>query len=320
VGQMPYWPSYLYLLDSGMLASRVEEAYESLRECCLCPRECGLDRLAGDRGFCQSGVSPVVASHTLHYMEEPVISGTRGSGAVFFSNCVLRCTYCQNFPISQLGVGNEVTVKQLAEMMLHLQHQGAHNINLVTPTHFVPQLLAAVHLAALNNLRLPIVYNSGGYDSMVTLRLLDGVVDIYLPDAKYASNDVAARYSKAGGYVESNRAALKEMHRQVGDVQVDREGLATRGLIIRHLVLPGGLAGTAAILKFIRNQISHSASVSLMDQYFPTPRVASERFLNRKVTWEEWDQALLAFEESGLENGWVQEHVCEESDALIGVE
>jgi len=303
------YPTYLELHRSGELKRRIERAYAMLSQCRLCPRECGVDRLRGERGFCRAGAEPIVASWNVHPWEEPPISGTRGSGTIFFSGCTGRCLFCQNYPISQLGVGNTVSVQRLAEMMLELQDRGCHNINLVTPTHFVPQILAALELAIEGGLRLPLVYNTSGYERVETLQLLDGVVDIYLPDAKYADDETARRLSGFVRYVEANRAALKEMFRQVGDELVlDGEGIARRGLIVRHLVLPEGLAGTGEVLRLIAENLSPHVHVSLMDQYFPAHKAVGHPVLGRKITAEEYAEALRAFEEAGLTNGWMQEH------------
>jgi len=304
-------PSYLRLHASGELTRRIERAYEILKHCTLCPRYCGVNRLAGERGYCRSGAEPIIASWAAHPWEEPPISGANGSGTIFFTYCTARCLFCQNYPISQLGVGQQVTVQRLAEMMLELQGRGCHNINLVTPTHFVPQILAALPIAIEQGLRLPLVYNSSGYETIGTLRLLDGVVDIYLPDAKYADEAVARRLSGFCGYVAANRAALREMYRQVGkELLLDENGLAARGMIIRHMVLPGGLAGTRQVLAWIAHQLSPFIHISLMAQYFPAHKAVGDPILGRKITDEEYLEALAAFDALGLERGWRQEH-CE---------
>lgn len=309
---MTWEPGYLALNRSGDLARRIEETRALLSPCRLCPRECGVDRLSGEEGFCRSGAQPKVASWTLHPWEEPPISGTRGSGTLFFSGCTGHCLFCQNYPISQMGVGNLVTVERLAGMMVELQQRGAHNVNLVTPTHFVPQILAALPLAIEMGLRLPLVYNSGGYESVEVLRLLDSVVDVWLPDAKYADDEIARRLSGFSRYVEHNRAALREMYRQVRDeILLDDEGIARRGLIIRHMVLPGGLAGTGEIMRWIASELSPGVHVSLMAQYFPAHRAVGHPLLGRKLTPEEYEDALAAFDEAELERGWRQEHDCE---------
>jgi putative pyruvate formate lyase activating enzyme len=302
-------PSYLERYHRGELAPRIERAYALLESCTLCPRECGVNRLAGQQGFCCVGLKPKVASWNVHPWEEPPISGSRGSGTIFFSGCTGRCLFCQNYPISQLGVGNVVSVDRLAEMMLELQGKGCHNVNLVTATHFVPQILAALPHAIEGGLRLPLVYNSSGYEAVEVLRLLDGVVDIWLPDAKYADDDTALRLSGFRHYVEHNRAALQEMHRQVGDELVlDENGLAKRGMIVRHLVLPEGLAGTGEVLNWIATALSPRVHVSLMDQYFPAHRAVGHAALGRRVTPEEYEEALRAFEAARLVRGWRQEH------------
>lgn len=310
-------PGYLPLHRSGELSRLIEAAYSLLAPCRLCPRECGVDRLSGEEGFCRSGAVPKVASWTLHPWEEPPISGTRGSGTIFFSGCTGRCLFCQNYPISQLGVGNVVTVERLAEMMIELQQRGAHNINLVTPTHFVPQILAALPLAIEMGLHLPLVYNSSGYESVEVLRLLDGVVDVWLPDAKYAADDIARQLSGFPHYVVDNRTALREMYRQVGDeLLLDNEGLARRGLIIRHMVLPGGLAGSREVLNWIASELSPRLHVSLMAQYFPAYRAVDHPLLGRKLTAEEYEEALAAFDEAGLERGWCQQQEYEDEELL----
>lgn len=302
-------PSYLSLYRSGELARRAERAWAGLESCRLCPHECGVNRSAGEIGVCRSSAELKIANWTLHPWEEPPISGSRGSGTIFFSGCTGRCRFCQNYPISQLGAGNVFSVERLAGMMLELQSRGAHNVNLVTPTHFVPHVMAALPRAIEGGLRLPLVYNTGGYESVETLRLLDGVVDVYLPDAKYADDATARRLSGLPRYVEVNRAALREMLRQVGeDLVLDSDGLARRGLIVRHMVLPEGLAGTAEVLAWIADKLSPRVHVSLMDQYFPAHRAVGDPILGRKVTFEEYLAALEAFDSAGLERGWRQFH------------
>ncbi|MBM4428907.1 MAG: radical SAM protein [Chloroflexi bacterium] len=307
-------PGYLELHATGVLEERIGRAYKILRRCSLCPRDCGVDRLAGEKGYCQAGAELTVASWNAHPWEEPPISGAQGSGTIFFSHCTARCLFCQNYPISQLGVGNQVTVQCLAEMMLELQARGCHNINLVTPTHFVPQILAALPLAIGEGLRLPLVYNSSGYETAETLRLLDGVVDIYLPDAKYADDRVARRLSGFLGYVQANRVALQEIYRQVGpELVLDEQGLAVRGMIIRHMVLPEGLAGTLQVLTWIARELSPLVHISLMAQYFPAHKAIGHPVLGRKLTDEEYLQALEAFDAVDLERGWRQEY-CRAED------
>lgn len=301
-------PSYIPLYESGELARRAAQAQAMLARCELCPHRCRVDRLAGELGRCRSGVLPRVASWNLHWREEPPISGTRASGTIFFSGCTGRCRFCQNYPISQLGVGQEVSVERLAEMMLELQRKGAHNINLVTPTHFVAAILAALPFAIRGGLRLPLLYNSSGYERVETLRLLDRVIDIWLPDAKYADDEIARRLSGFPGYAAHNRAALQEMYRQVGDeLALDEQGIAQRGIIVRHLVLPDGLAGTAQVMTWIAAHLSPNVHISLMSQYFAAFQCVGDPILGRKITPKEYQAAFDALDAAGLENGWVQE-------------
>jgi putative pyruvate formate lyase activating enzyme len=291
------------------LTERAQDALDALRSCDVCPRACRVDRTDGGRGACGVGVQPVIASWNVHPWEEPPISGTRGSGTIFFSGCTGKCSFCQNYPISQYRYGNTVSIQRFAEMMLELQGRGVHNINFVTPTHFVPQILTAVDAAAEQGLRIPLVYNTSGYDTVETLRLLEGVVDIWLPDAKYTDNAVARRLSGFPRYVEHNRAALQEIFRQVSaELVLDDDGIARRGMIIRHLVLPAGLADTPGVMRWIAAELSPKVHVSVMDQYFPAYQVLDDPVLGRKITPEEYEAALDAFDAAGLENGWLQEH------------
>ena len=301
-------PTYLHLEASGELASRVEAAWAILGDCKLCPRQCRVNRLEGKLGFCRSGAQARVASWNRHPWEEPPISGTRGSGTIFFSGCTGACLFCQNYPISQLGVGQEVSADQLASMMLELQARGCHNVNLVTATHFVPQVLAALQLAIPRGFHLPLIYNTSGYETVETLRLLEGVVDVYLPDAKYADDNIARELSDFRWYVRSNRVALKEMLRQVGpSLRLDDNGLAVRGMIVRHLVLPGGLAGGSEVARWLAANLSTELHVSIMGQYFPAHRAVGHPTLGRKVWASEYAAAIAAFVEAGFENGWQQE-------------
>jgi putative pyruvate formate lyase activating enzyme len=307
-------PGYLALHRSGELAARAQAARTRLAHCDVCPRRCGTNRLAGRPGVCGVAQDPVIASWNVHPWEEPPISGTRGSGTIFFSGCTGKCRFCQNYPISQLGHGNRVTVERFAEMMLELQARGCHNINFVTPTHFAPQILAAVEVAAGWGLRIPLVYNTSGWETVETLRSLEGVVDLWLPDAKYISDEVAHRISGFTNYVAVNRAALKEIYRQVGpELLLGEDGIARRGMIIRHLVLPHDLSGTGEALAWIGRELSPKVHVSLMDQYFPAYLVLDDPMLGRKITQDEYQAALAGFEAAGLENGWFQDH-CEPYD------
>jgi putative pyruvate formate lyase activating enzyme len=309
-----YEPGYVALLESGALEERVEKLYALLASCTVCPRDCGNDRLANVLASCASGLDPVVSSYTAHFGEEPVLSGTRGAGNVFFGNCNLRCVYCQNWQISQdwkTQRTNEVTVERLAEMLLELQDRGCHNIGFVSPTHYAPQMAKAVLLAARADLRLPIVYNTNAYDSVEVLRLLDGIVDVYLPDFKYADASAGWLYSKIPDYPERSREALLEMYRQKGSSLVyGDDGLLKSGLVVRVLVLPNGVAGVADSLAWVAETLSPRVAISLMAQYYPIHRAAkNERYsaLSREITAGEWEEALAALEGNGLENGFQQE-------------
>jgi putative pyruvate formate lyase activating enzyme len=299
-------PSYLELWRSGELRRRAELALARLEACDLCARECGVNRrLSAEKAGCHTGSRAWVSSYGPHFGEEDPLVGVSlarpgGSGTVFFTWCNLRCQFCQNHDISQGGQGREVEPEELAGMMLSLQEQGCHNINLVSPSHVVPQMLVALLLAAEAGLHLPLVYNSGGYDSPETLKLLDGVVDIYMPDMKYDRADVARRFSGVGNYPDVNRAAVKEMHRQVGDLALDDGGVARRGLLVRHLVLPEGLAGTAGVVRFLRDEISPNTYINVMAQYRPCYRARELPPLDRRITGEEYREALRLAEEAGL--------------------
>jgi putative pyruvate formate lyase activating enzyme len=296
------------MISDAELQQRIEAAYSLLESCRVCPRECGVNRLKNDKlGFCRSGLNPIVSSASAHHGEEPPISGTKGSGTIFFANCNLRCVYCQNYPISQLGNGAEKTPGELACQMLSLQEQGCHNLNLVTPTHFMPQILKALGIARERGFTLPVVYNTSGYESVEALQLLEGIVDVYLTDMRYADDKIARRYSTAVHYPEINQAAVAEMYRQVGNLEVDEQGIAKRGLIIRHLVLPNKLSGTEAIMKFLAEDISKDVSISLMSQYFPAYKAQGVKELSRRITAEEYEEACQIMLKYGLENGWMQE-------------
>jgi putative pyruvate formate lyase activating enzyme len=294
-------PAYVALLASGELARRAEAAYRHLEDCDLCARYCHVDRRRTIRGAaCRTGERAVVASFGPHHGEEEPLRGSRGSGTIFFSWCNLRCVYCQNWEISQKGIGREVEPAELAEMMLGLQEEGCHNVNLVSPSHVVAQILAAVSVAAGRGLRLPLVYNTGGYDSPEALELLDGVIDIYMPDMKYGDSETARRHSHVRSYWEVNRAAVKEMHRQVGDLRIGREGLAERGLLVRHLVLPADVAGTGKVLAFIAEEISRNTYVNIMAQYRPCYRAFDDPPLDRPITRVEHEAALALAARHGL--------------------
>ncbi len=289
---------------------RIKEAYSVLGSCCLCGNRCGVDRLKGEKGKCKSGAEVMVSSYNLHFGEEPPISGTSGSGTIFFTNCSLSCIYCQNYPISQLGNGNAISAKRLAQMMMELEVRGAHNVNLVTPTHFIPQIIEAFFLARESGFVLPMVYNTSGYESQDALKLLDGIIDIYLVDMRYSDNKTGELYSGIKDYVEVNRAAVKEMFSQVGHLTLDSKGIAHSGLIIRHMILPSGLAGSEKTFQFIAQQVSDEVWVALMDQYFPAHRAERYPALKRKTTLNEYMKAEKALFDSGLKNGWVQERMA----------
>jgi putative pyruvate formate lyase activating enzyme len=299
--------NYIDLFQSGELLQRVCTAYRRLKACDLCPHDCGVNRIRGERGICNAGLLPRIAAASVHTGEEPPISGSRGSGTIFISGCSLSCRFCQNFPISQLGNGQDLSTRALAEKMLRLQQQRVHNINFVTPTHFLPQILAALWLAIPLGFRLPLVWNSSGYEKLDALQLLDGLVAIYLPDMKYTDDDTADFLSNAPGYRGINRTAVSEMLRQVGHLQLDDQGLATKGLIIRHLVLPGALSGTRETLGWIAGNLGRETHISLMRQYFPAHRAPDTPGISRKITSGEYDRAEGWLVEFGLENGWVQD-------------
>ncbi len=286
---------------------RLRALYRLTKRCKICPRECGAWRFGGEKGVCQSLKLPEVSSHNLHYGEEPPISGLKGSGTIFLTHCNLRCIFCQNYPISHFGNGTPVTVKHLSEMMLNLQTRGAHNINFVTPTHYTAQIAHAIVLARQKGLKIPIVYNTSGYERVETLRLLAGLIDVYMPDIKFARPETARRYAHADDYFAVAKSAVKEMHRQVGNLILDNEGLAVRGLLIRHLVLPGHVEETGEILRFIAEEISPHTYISLMSQYFPAHQAIHDSLLSRRLYRHEYDTAKRFLEMYHLDFGWTQE-------------
>jgi putative pyruvate formate lyase activating enzyme len=293
-------PAYLQSFRSGLLRRKAEKARERLSACTLCPRRCGADRLAGETGVCRTGRLAWISSFNPHFGEEAPLVGTHGSGTVFFTHCNLLCIFCQNFDISHQGIGQEVTDDQLAAVMLALQEQGCHNINFVTPSHVVPQILTALDIAASRGLKAPLVYNSGGYDLPETLELLDGVVDIYMPDFKFWDSEVARKTCDAADYPEVARFALKEMHRQVGDLEITADGIACRGLLVRHLVLPGGMAHTRQVMRFIAREISPRTYVNLMSQYRPCGRAHEVAGLATALTSAEYRCAVNEALEEGI--------------------
>jgi putative pyruvate formate lyase activating enzyme len=293
-------PAYVRLLHSGELQARAALAHAGLAECRLCAWECRTNRLAGKTGACKTGTLAEVSSYGPHPGEERPLSGWNGSGTVFFARCNMRCQYCQNAEISQVRPGKPTSPEALASILLELQEMGCHNINFVTPSHVVAQILAAVLIAAQQGLRLPLVYNTGGYDALDSLRLLDGVIDIYMPDMKYSSAAIAKVYSKIPHYPQVNQAAVREMHRQVGDLVLDENGIARRGLLVRHLVLPHDLAGSAETLRFLAQEISPNTYLNLMDQYRPAFNARQFPKLRRPITRQEYAHALALAESGGL--------------------
>lgn len=308
-------PKFLQLYRTGELEKRVEALEKLLESCTICPKDCGNNRLNDEIAACYSGRLPIVSSYTAHFGEEPVLSGKNGAGNIFFGNCNLRCVYCQNYQISQTWKTqkkNEISHERLAEIMLKLQEKGCHNIGFVSPTHFVPQMARGILIAAEKGLRLPIVYNTNAYDSVEVLKLLDGIVDIYLPDLKYADNEAGFEFSKIRGYKDFARDAIKEMFRQTGDELIyDENGLLQKGLVIRLLVLPNDLAGIEENLRWIRDELSPKVAISLMAQYYATNKAKSdERYilLSRRISQNEWFSAVSLLEELGMEEGFMQEY------------
>ncbi len=293
-------PAYINAFETGVLQDKIKAAHRLMSPCNICPRKCRIDRLSGETGICKTGISAFVSSYNPHFGEEAPLTGTRGSGTIFFTHCNLMCLFCQNFDISHQGYGQEVSHKDLAAIMLALQHQGCHNINFVTPSHVVPQILSALEIAIQDGLKIPLVYNSGGYDRPATLRLLENVFDIYMPDFKFWDGEIADRACQARDYPEIARNALREMHRQVGDLTLDENGIAQKGLLIRHLVLPGGLAGTREIMRFIAREISTQSYVNIMSQYRPCGRASEIKGLNVSVSPTEFQTALQQAIEEGI--------------------
>ena len=304
-------PCYIALFKSGELGRLADELYNRLLACDICPWKCGVNRIRGEIGFCQSGALPIVSSYCAHRGEEPALSGTRGSGTIFFGNCNMLCLYCQNFQISQDSVAqrhHEVDCQTLAGQMLYLQNKlECHNINLVSPSHFVPQIVKAVLEAASGGLHIPLVYNTGGYDSIDTIKALAGIIDIYLPDIRYASKEIAAELSKVPEYVVNNRQVIREMYRQVGDLKTDEDGVAYRGVIVRHLILPKNLAGSEDSLGWLAREVSPTITVSIMSQYYPCHKASQKPELTRTINCEEYAEVTNLLEKLGLENGWLQE-------------
>jgi putative pyruvate formate lyase activating enzyme len=307
---MLFQPSYIKLLRSGELEARAKKALDILRSCNSCPHDCRVDRTLGKLGTCVSGALPIVSSYTPHFGEEPVLSGTRGAGNIFFGNCNLKCVFCQNHEISQsydTERYNCVSYERLAEIMLELQANGCHNIGLVSPSHFSASIIPSIHIAAQNGLHLPIIYNTNGYDSVDMLKLYDGIIDIYLPDIKYGNNGYAKTYSKIDNYFDKAKEALKEMYRQVSDKMVYDGDVVVRGMIIRHLVLPNDLADSEPVFQFIAEELSPDVYISLMSQYNPAHKAYKDVLLNRRIRESEYERVINLMEKYGLHNGWLQD-------------
>jgi putative pyruvate formate lyase activating enzyme len=293
-------PAYLKTLKEGTFPEKIRQSQELLRDCCVCPRNCRVNRLEGETGFCSVGALAMVSSANPHFGEEAPLVGSGGSGTIFLTSCNLKCVFCQNYEISNLMEGEEMDSLTLAGLMLGLQHSGCHNINFVTPSHQVPQILDAVRVAAQKGLHVPLVYNTGGYDAVETLQLLDGVFDIYMPDIKFMDPEVSKRLADTADYPDVVQAAVKEMHRQVGDLQISDKGIATRGLLVRHLVMPDDLAGTREVMQFLAEEISTNTYVNVMNQYRPCGRAFEQTDINRSVTRQEYAQAVETAREAGI--------------------
>jgi putative pyruvate formate lyase activating enzyme len=301
-----------------LIRNAVKNFESALKRCAICPRKCGVDRSGGKTGYCRAPIDPVVYSYIQHHGEEPALSGSEGSGTIFFAYCNMKCVYCQNYQFSQLDNGQKITIERLASIMLGLQRSGCHNINLVSPTHYVPQILKALEIAVEEGLNIPIVYNTSGYDSADTIKMLDGIIDIYLPDMRYSDNGMAKRYSDAKDYVECNRSSIEEMQSQVGDLALDENGIAKKGLIIRLLVLPNEVSGTRQSLKFIRDHISKNSALSIMSQYYPTFKAHNFKEISRRVERGEYEIIVDEAFSLGLNNGWVQEYEEKPDGKFLG--
>ncbi len=295
------FPSYLNL-SKEEFNQRIERLFKNLKNCEICPKKCHVDRVAGGKGFCQLGQLPMVSAYHPHFGEERVLVGNYGSGTIFFTSCNLSCVFCQNYEISQLRIGKEVSCQRLAQMMIGLQNLGCHNINLVSPTSHVPAIVKGLIIAREQGLKIPLVYNTNAYDSVEVLKLLDGMVDIYMPDAKYSSNVNALKYSSAPNYFEIMKKSIKEMYRQVGDLVIDKNRIAVRGLLVRHLVLPNNLAGTKEIIEFLAKEISKNTFLNIMDQYCPYAKASQYPELSRRISQKEFRETIELAKKAGLKN------------------
>ncbi len=300
MAEKDFEPAYIQTHKKSLFEEKIEIASQWLKKCTICPRNCKVNRIKGEKGVCEGGYLPKISSYSPHFGEERPLVGFNGSGTIFLTHCNLGCIFCQNYSISHQGEGREVSFEKLSRMMIELQKMGCHNINFVTPTHFIPQILKALPEAIEKGLSVPLVYNTGSYDSVKTLRLLDGVFDIYMPDFKYTRSEVAEQYSQAPDYPQIAKLALKEMHRQVGDLLIDKRGIALRGLLVRHLVLPKGLAGTRQAMRFLASEISRNTYVNIMDQYYPCGEISSDSLLGRRISQQEYAEAVEAAKEEGI--------------------
>jgi len=297
-------PAYITLYEKKELQRRIKVLEEILTGCCLCPRACKVNRLAGEKGYCQAGAEVMISSALPHFGEEPPLVGSHGSGTIFLTHCNLRCVFCQNYDISHLGEGKRLSSSELAQLMIGLQRRGCHNINFVTPTHYVPQIMAALPKAVELGLTVPLVYNCGGYESVEVIKLLDGIIDIYMPDAKFSREGEAAGYCNAPDYPQVLQEVLLEMHRQVGDLLLDEQGIASQGLLIRHLVMPHGVAGTKEIMSFIARHLSANSYVNIMDQYRPLYRAGEYQEIDCRISSAEYREAIEIAKGEGLHRGF----------------
>ena len=301
---MNYTPHYIKLHKMSELKKRIRLLSDILKDCKLCPRQCGVNRLKGELGFCRAGEKLMISSAFPHFGEEPPLVGNKGSGTIFLTHCNLKCVFCQNYDISHQGHGENISEAQLAEYMHSLQARGCHNINFVTPTHYLPQIISALPLAIDLGLHLPLVYNCGGYESLEAIKLLDGIIDIYMPDVKFADKKVAEQYAQAPDYPEVVKKVLKEMYRQVGDLQINTEGIAEKGLLIRHLVMPNSLAGTRKLMHFIATEISPHSYVNVMSQYRPEYKASTYPELSRVITHQEYSEVINNAKNEELDRGF----------------
>lgn len=297
---MAYIPTYIKLHNEGILENRIQELNERLKNCTICPHECRIDRISGEKSICGADWRIEISSAFPHFGEESPLVGRHGSGTIFLTHCNLKCAFCQNYDISHLGEGKVITTEDLSNIMIYLQSLGCHNINFVTPTHYIPQIISALPKAIKMGLKIPLVYNCGGYESVKTLRLLDGIIDIYMPDTKFSSSEIGSRFTKAENYTKILKEALKEMHKQVGDLVINNFGIAEKGLLIRHLVMPEDLAGTKDMMKFIADELSTNSFVNIMAQYRPCHLAYKYNGLNRRIKHLEFLNALKKVKEAGI--------------------